>query len=180
VFLQIVIAAGNFVNWIHTDSFIPANLNVKEGRMLPLQKILWPTDFSDASYKSLEIVKELAARFSAAVWAIHVVQPVSVFSAELTVTLPAYEKDLLEYSRAALDKAITARVCSEMQIHPVIRVGSPAHEIVRFAEEEKMEIIVIATHGESAFHHFIFGSVAEKVIRLALCPVLVIRVTQNK
>jgi nucleotide-binding universal stress UspA family protein len=148
--------------------------------MLPLQKILWPTDFSDASYKSLETVKELAVRFSAAVWAIHVVQPVSVFSAELSVTLPAYEQDLMEYSRMALDKTIAERVCSEMQITPVIRVGSPAAEIVRFADEEKMGIIVIATHGEAAFHHFIFGSVAEKVIRLASCPVLVIRVPHHK
>jgi nucleotide-binding universal stress UspA family protein len=148
--------------------------------MLPLQKILWPTDFSDASYKSLEIVKELAVKFSAAVWAIHVVQFVSVYSAELTLTLPAYEQDLMEYSRTALDKAIVARGCSELQITPVFRTGNPAYEIVRFADEEKMEIIVIATHGESAFHHFIFGSVAEKVIRLASCPVLVIRVPQQK
>ena len=67
-----------------------------------------------------------------------------------------------------------------LTIHPVLKLGSPAAEIVRFADEEKMEMIVIATHGESAFHHFIFGSVAEKVIRLASCPVLVIRVPHHK
>ena len=148
--------------------------------MLPLKKILWPTDFSEASYKTFEIVKELAAKDSSEVWAIHVVQPVSVFSAELTVSIPAYEQELIENTRAALEKVSAERGGSGLTIHPVLKVGGPAGEIVRFAEEEKMDIIVIATHGESAFHHFIFGSVAEKVIRLATCPVLVVRVPHHK
>ena len=69
--------------------------------MLPLKKILWPTDFSEASYKALETVKELAARLSSEVWAIHVVEPVTAFSAELTVSLPAYEQELIESTRTA-------------------------------------------------------------------------------
>ena len=148
--------------------------------MLPLKKILWPTDFSEASYKTLEIVRELAAKDSSEVWAIHVVQPVSVYSAELIVSLPAYEQELIETTRAALEKVAAERRVNGLTIHPVLKVGSPAAEIVRFADEEKIEIIAIATHGESAFHHFIFGSVAEKVIRLASCPVLVIRVPHHK
>jgi len=186
VFLQIVIIAENLVDrgvnkkQLHVPASY-ATIREKEGvRMLPLKKILWPTDFSEASYRTFEIVRELAAKDSSAVWAIHVVQPVSVFSAELNVTLPAYEQDLMEYSRTALDKAVAARSGSELKITPVFRTGNPADEIVRFADEEKMEIIVIATHGESAFHHFIFGSVADKVIRLASCPVLVIRVPHQK
>ena len=147
--------------------------------MLPLKRILWPTDFSEASYKTLEIVKELAAKNSSEVWSIHVVQPVSAFSAELTVNLPTYEQELIDTTRAALEKVSAERAGEGLTIHPVLKVGSPAAEIVRLADEEKMEMIVIATHGESAFHHFIFGSVAEKVIRLASCPVLVVRVPHH-
>ena len=77
--------------------------------MLPMKKILWPTDFSEASYKTLEIVKELAAKDSSEVWAIHVVQPLSTFSAELTVSLPAYEQELIETTRAALEKVAAER-----------------------------------------------------------------------
>jgi len=148
--------------------------------MLPLKKILWPTDFSEASFKTLEIVKELAARDSGEVWAMHVVKPVAAFNAELTVSLPAYEQELIENTRASLEKVLSDRAGNGTTIHPVLKVGSPATEIVRFADEEKMGMIVIATHGESAFHHFIFGSVAEKVIRLASCPVLVLRVPHHK
>jgi nucleotide-binding universal stress UspA family protein len=148
--------------------------------MLLLKKILWPTDFSEASYKTLEIVKELAARDSGEIWALHVVQPVSTFNAELTVSLPAFEQELVETTRASLEKVLSERGGSGLTIHPALKVGSPAAEIVQFADEEKMDMIVIATHGESAFHHFIFGSVAEKVIRLASCPVLVLRVPHHR
>jgi nucleotide-binding universal stress UspA family protein len=148
--------------------------------MLPIKKIMWPTDFSEASYKTLEIVKELAAKDSSEVWGIHVVQPVSAFSAGLPVSLPSYEQERIETTRAALEKVAAERGRNGLTINPVLKVGSPAAEIVRFADEDKMDMIVIATHGESAFHHFIFGSVAEKVIRLASCPVLVIRVPHHK
>jgi nucleotide-binding universal stress UspA family protein len=146
--------------------------------MLPLKRILWPTDFSAASYKSLEAAKELAARFSSELWAMHVLQPFSAFRAELTVSLPAYEHELLAGCRASLEKVLQERAGNEFQIHKILKIGRPAEEIVRFAAEEKMDLVVIATHGESVFHHFIFGSVAEKVIRIAPCPVLVLRVSQ--
>ena len=146
--------------------------------MLPLKRILWPTDFSAASYKSLEAAKELAAKFTSELWAMHVVQPFSAFSAELSVSLPAYEHELLACCRASLEKVLQERAGKEFQIHKILKIGRPAEEIVRFAAEEKMDLVVIATHGESVFHHFIFGSVAEKVIRIAPCPVLVLRVSQ--
>jgi nucleotide-binding universal stress UspA family protein len=148
--------------------------------MLPFKKILWPTDFSEASFKALEAVKEIASKFSGAIWALHVVQPFPAFSAELTVSLPAFEQELIAASRSSLDKALQERGGAELAIHPVIKLGKPAEEIVRFATEEHIDLIIIATHGESAFNHFIFGSVAEKVIRLATCPVLVIRVAAAK
>ncbi len=148
--------------------------------MLPLKKILWPTDFSEASYKALETVKELAARLSSEVWAIHVVEPVTAFSAELTISLPAFEQELIESTRTALQKIAAEHGGGELQIHPILKMGSPAAEIVKCADENNMGLIIIATHGESAFHHFIFGSVAEKVIRLATCPVLVLRAPHHK
>jgi universal stress protein A len=148
--------------------------------MLPIKKIMWPTDFSEASYEALKTVKEIASKFSGEVWALHVVQPFTACSAELTISLPAYEHELIASSRAALDKAVKEHGGAGLPIHPVLKVGSPAMEIVRFADEEKIELIVIATHGKSAFHHFVFGSVAEKVIRLTSCPLLVIRVPHHK
>jgi len=150
--------------------------------MLPIKKILWPTDFSDASYKALGAAKELASRFSAELWVLHVVQLNAAAGAGvlLSLDLPKYEKELMMSAKKSIDQVIKQRVGEKYQVQERVIIGAPAEGIAQIAAEEKIDIIVIATHGESAFHHFVFGSVAEKVIRLASCPVLVIRAQQKE
>jgi len=67
----------------------------------------------------------------------HVVQPFSAFSAELTVNLPAYEHELLACCSASLEKVLQERAGKEFQIHKILKIGRPAEEIVRFAAEER-------------------------------------------
>jgi nucleotide-binding universal stress UspA family protein len=147
----------------------------EERKMLPLRKILWPTDFSEASYESLEIVKELASRFSAELWAAYVVNPVPAMAAYEAPPVAAFGEEVLNSADELLDQAVRQRVGDGFEVHTRVTTGAPAQEIVRIANEENIDLIVIATHGESGFHHLVFGSVTEKVIRLASCPVLVIR-----
>jgi nucleotide-binding universal stress UspA family protein len=62
-----------------------------------------------------------------------------------------------------------------LRVHPIVAYGSPADEIVRIANEENIDLIVIATHGRTGWRHLVSGSVTEKVVRIASHPVLTIR-----
>ena len=142
--------------------------------MLPLQKVLWPTDFSEASFKALEPAKELAQQFSAELWVMHVILPISA-SLLPHEDFKGYEQKQTRYVHSELTRIIRDRIGTDLEVQRVVTSGNPAEEIVQVAEKEHINVIVIATHGESAFHNFVFGSVAERVIRLSSRPVLVIR-----
>jgi len=66
-------------------------------------------------------------------------------------------------------------VSRELHVRQIVVLGEAADEIVRMSEEQRVDLIVIATHGQTGWRHMVFGSVAEKVVRLAPCPVLTIR-----
>ncbi len=148
--------------------------------MLPLKRILWPTDFSDASYQALPVAQEFASRFSAELWVAYVVKPMAVAPNYELPPVPTYEEERLKSATEALERVVEERIGKELSIHTRVVKGAPALEIVRIVEVETIDMIVIATHGESGFQHLVFGSVTEKVIRLASCPVLVIRAKQKK
>ena len=148
--------------------------------MLPLKKILWPTDFSDASLEALEPAIELARQFAAEFWIIHVVEPFPAVVAHLETDISDYEQKQLNFAKKALKKIIEKRIDKDIQVNQIVSIGAPHEEIVKVSEKELINIIVIATHGETAFHKFVFGSVAEKVIRLSSRPVLVIRTPKMK
>ena len=146
--------------------------------MFSIKRILWPTDFSKASLLSLKTVKDLAKQYRAKVWAVHAVPPVSALSAELIVTMPQYEGEIIKSATDRLNKIVKQKMGEAFTVYPVIKVGAAAEVISQISKDEKIDIIVIATHGESGFRHFIFGSVAEKVIRIAPCAVLVLKPAQ--
>jgi nucleotide-binding universal stress UspA family protein len=145
--------------------------------MLPFKRILWPSDFSEASYVALDRAAELAAHFSAELFLLHVVHPIAV------VPSPAPGKfDVPSYQRAAeihalknLEGLISKEIPRGIKVNAKVLVGTAANDIVNTAVDESVDLIVIATHGETGWRRFVFGSVAEKVVRLAECPVLTIQ-----
>ena len=146
--------------------------------MLPLKKIVWPTDFSDPSYAGLKIATELAIQFSAQMLLVHVVAPLPTMHGGVAPTgfhIPSVLKEMQESAEKSLGEIRREGIPAEIQARTVVIHGRPAHEIVKLAEQEKADIIVIATHGESGWQRFVFGSVAEKVVRHANCPVLTVR-----
>jgi nucleotide-binding universal stress UspA family protein len=148
--------------------------------MLPLKRILWPTDFSDASYEAVGIVKELASRFWAELWVVYVFKPISSLGVYEPAVLPIRDEELMNSADESLDEVVEQKIGKDFQVHRRVVKGAPAEQIVRVASEEGVDMIVIATHGESGFHHLVFGSVTEKVIKLAPCPVLVIHAHQRR
>jgi nucleotide-binding universal stress UspA family protein len=146
--------------------------------MLPLKKIVCPTDFSEPADEGLKIARELATQFSAEMLLVHVVTPLPAMHGGAAPTgfhIPAVLKELEASAKNSLEDIRREKLPAEMQVRIFVIHGKPAHEIVSLASQEKVDIIVIATQGESGWQRFAFGSVAERVVRHADCPVLTIR-----
>jgi universal stress protein A len=148
--------------------------------MLPFEKILCPTDFSEPSYGALKAANELALHFSSELLVIHVVAPVPLVPAAPTVpvtfNIPEYQQELEISSRKTLEDLVKKRVPEKIRVRTQVMLGEAADQIEKIADEEKVDLIVMATHGQTGWRRFVFGSVTEKVVRLASQPVLTIRV----
>jgi nucleotide-binding universal stress UspA family protein len=144
-------------------------------------KILAATDFSDDSSYALAYAEELARRFSAEILVMHVDQPLApVMVSELSPGLDvgamsriAEEQRLLALRELDLT---TARLRDGgLKSRGLLKVGAPFLEIINAAHGEGADLIVLGTHGRSGLAHVLMGSVAERVVRKAHCPVLTIR-----
>jgi nucleotide-binding universal stress UspA family protein len=145
--------------------------------MLPFRKILCPTDFSEPAETALAAAVELATHFKATVHLVHVVPvlPATQENPNYTFQVPEYEAALHAEALHKLDAMVTRLSAAGVPAERTVGNGEAGREIVRAAAESGADVIVIATHGETGWRHAIFGSVAERVVRLAPCPVLTIR-----
>ncbi len=156
--------------------------------MFPAKKILCPTDFSEPARLALEGGIELAEKFSAELVLVHVIMPPVVPGGAVAVSgiaaegfrTPLILKDLEQNAREGMRKLVEERIPVHLACRSHLRFGRPADEIVRLAEEERVDLIVMATHGQTGWERIFFGSVAEKVVRLADCPVLTVRRPRQK
>jgi nucleotide-binding universal stress UspA family protein len=148
--------------------------------MITLKKILVPTDFSECSEAAVRYGRALAAAFGASLHLLHVVQDpyTQPWAAE---AFPAPLGDLLEQwqtqARARLAELVPEPERAATMV--AVQVGSPFFEVVRYAEEQGIDLIVIGTHGRGPLGHVLLGSVAERVVRKAPCPVLTVRHPQH-
>lgn len=151
--------------------------------MLPLKRIVCPTDFSEPSYVALRASVELALFFSAELDWIHVVSPLPMIATPVeaagvgagAATTPDLAARMLREAQEKLAEEAHDRIPREVDLHLKIRRGEPAQEILAAAEDLEADAIVIATHGRSGWRRLLFGSVAEKVFRGAVCPVITVR-----
>ena len=151
--------------------------------MLPVKKILCPTDFSEPSYAALKVADEMAVHFTAELLLVHVVTPIPVIPVHddpSGFNLPMYEKEMEASAGKSLRQVAEERISKAIRCRTIVIQGDPAGRIVRIAEEETVDIIIIATHGLTGWRKFMFGSVTEKVIRMAGCPVLSIRIAAEE
>ncbi len=145
--------------------------------MLPIRKILCPTDFSEPSYEAIKTAGELAFHFDAELCLLHVVPPVPMIpmgEGAPAFDISLYEQELESTSKRTLQEIINHLEWKDLMGRLIVLRGNAAEEIIRTAQEEKVDLIVIATRGRTGLDRFIFGSVAEKVVRLATCPVLIV------
>lgn len=142
--------------------------------MFSMAKILLPVDFSDRAFGAARYAEAIAEQYGSEVTMLHVVPP------------PHYEFTAMEAGSAALAelylnrKAMAEKECQDflkseipgLKAKRVLIEGDPAHEIVKLAHDEGMNLIVLPTHGYGPFRRFILGSVTAKVLHDADCPVM--------
>ena len=141
---------------------------------MTLKRILLPTDFSDTANRCMDYASELARQFGASVHLLHVVpDPKSeVWAGEAAgISMP----DLRQTWIAAAERRLGELSLNGVETERTARVGHAFVEIIRYAQENEIDLIVMGTHGRGAVNHMLLGSVAEKVVRKAPCPVLTVR-----
>jgi nucleotide-binding universal stress UspA family protein len=144
---------------------------------IEIKRILLPTDFSDYSAAAVKYACEFATKFDAELHVLHALELhlSSTPGFEMGLALPTY----IHESRTAAEKAMAGvtdpQWAAGRKIVKALIEGSPKVEIVRYARQQNIDLIVLATHGRTGLAHVIIGSVAESVVRTAPCPVLTVR-----
>ncbi len=155
--------------------------------MIELKHILLPTDFSEYSQVAQNYAIELAEKFGAEIHLLHVVQDLVAMVPEPGLAFPApgeYMRELQESARKGLQELLSAEsIAGKTHIAGIVREvrqGPPFLEIIRYAKDANIDLIVLGTHGRSALAHILMGSVAEKVVRKSPCPVLTVRPDEHQ
>jgi nucleotide-binding universal stress UspA family protein len=143
---------------------------------MTFRRILVPTDFSEPSEAALELALELARRFDAELDLFHAQDlPAYIFPDAVVPVSPTVVSELERASHAELDR-LAARVrAAGVRVSTSSSVGSHDGEILRHAENTGCDLIVMGTHGRTGIKHALLGSVAERVVRRAPCPVMTVR-----
>lgn len=147
--------------------------------MINLSRILVPTDFSENAQSALQYAAAFAEKFSSEIHLLHVYQDVTAS----LVPEPGFAfgapdnflKELRDDATSRLATLAKSDVLKGRKVVTLVRQGAPFVEIVRYAREELIDLIVVSTHGRTGLSHVFLGSVAEQVVRKAGCPVLTVR-----
>jgi nucleotide-binding universal stress UspA family protein len=147
--------------------------------MAPVTKILVPTDFSETADAALDYAKVLAGQLGASLHLLHVFSDpyaVGAFAPDVYAPLPpSLQERAIEDARECLRLRLSADEEQRLGATWAIVSGLAAKQIVEFADENAIDLIVMGTHGRRGFAHLLLGSVAEHVVRTAACPVLTVR-----
>jgi universal stress protein A len=144
-------------------------------RTLDVRNVLVPVDFSDNAEAAVERAADLAQKFGAKVHLLHVVEPASFVNDLRNVPFTLSDKQLEATATTELEALATRFIDPEVQASWAVKRGKGYQEIVKAAKQLKADMIVISTHGYTGLKHTIMGGTAERVVRHAPCPVLVLR-----
>jgi nucleotide-binding universal stress UspA family protein len=146
--------------------------------MIALKNILVPTDFGPPSQVALVYGRHFARQFGATLHVLHSVESV-MLPGGAEVPMPAVqqvEKGLMEVGQRQMATALTEDDRKTLPVVEVVRQApAAASDILEYARANHIDLIVMGTHGRGAIEHLLMGSVAERVVRRAPCPVLTVR-----
>jgi nucleotide-binding universal stress UspA family protein len=151
--------------------------------MVVLKKVLVTTDLSDHSLAAMEFASTLGLFYGARLYLLHVedIAPPEMYSAHVhdfygreyrDRAAGESQQELVDFTETKVRPMLGS---SAVRLDPVLRLGEPVAEVLKFVEEEGIDLIVIATHGRTGFRHVLMGSVAEKLVRMSPVPVLTVK-----
>jgi nucleotide-binding universal stress UspA family protein len=145
--------------------------------MMPIRRILFPTDFSESADHAWMFALQFAQDFGAEVHVLHVVAPPPRLTEAYSMNFdPAkFAAVVTAEAETSLDRLVEGAKDRHLTFHREVRIGVDFHEIIDYARKYEIDLIVMATHGRTGLAHALVGSVAEKVVRKASCPVLTVK-----
>lgn len=150
--------------------------------MIKLKTVLVPTDFSESARHALRYGVSFAKEFGAELALLHVVENLTVGYASDLFPVPMAEvfQEISGYAKAELAKLGEEARQRGVSVQEHVVQGKPSAEIMRFAAEHQVDMIVLGTHGKGMLDQALFGSTTERVVRRAPCPVLTVRMAEHE
>ena len=147
-----------------------------ENSMINIKNILCPIDYSVYSEKALGYAIEFAEKYQAKLYLMHVldIRVYDINDPEL-FNVNVVDKETINKMKNRLLKCVNQDTHGKISLEAIVVEGVPFVEIIKASKEYKIDLIVLGTHGRTGLSHAIMGSVAEKVVRKAPCPVLTVR-----
>jgi len=139
-----------------------------------MQHLLVPVDFSEPADTALTYAMALAGKLGARLTLVHVIHLAPLGVAEGGTVLP-YLEAIEAQAQEGMEEYRAKVQAAELNVDVVITHGVPFQSIIEVAKERQVDLIVMGTHGRTGVSHVLLGSVAERVVRLAPCPVLIAR-----
>lgn len=147
--------------------------------MIKLGRILFPYDFSELSLHGFSHARSFAEAYHAELHVLHVVDEASQYWMAMgpnSVPMGPPPGELIAASKQEMEKFLREHLAdAPFPVVSEVQMGRPFMEIIRYAREKEIDMIILGTHGHSGLKHVLLGSVAERVVRKAPCPVLTIR-----
>ncbi|MEW6067579.1 MAG: universal stress protein [Nitrospirota bacterium] len=149
---------------------------------MEIKRILFPTDFSEGASQALQYAVDIAKRYGAKLYLLHVLYDVAKASGWYVPhsSLSEMYKDIEKGAKKELESFGIEELGKFKDIERSVIKGTPHEEIVKFAKKNEVDLIVIATHGRKGLDRVIFGSTASQVVRFAPCPVLTVRIPPHQ
>jgi nucleotide-binding universal stress UspA family protein len=150
--------------------------------VIKLKKVLVPTDFSDCAHQALRYGMSFAKEYGAELVLLHVIENLTVGYASDLFPVPMAEvfQEISGYAKTELAKLGEEALSRGLKVEAQVVQGKPSAEIIRFASEREIDVIVLGTHGKGMLDQALFGSTTERVVRRAPCPVLTVRMPEHE
>jgi nucleotide-binding universal stress UspA family protein len=146
--------------------------------MRAFKSILFATDFSESSDHAFEYAYTVAKCFDAKLLVLHIINELVDLRGFYVphISIDKLEEEMAESAHKMMEKFIETHAQGYDHLESIVAPGIPYDEILKKAEEESVDMIVMGTHGRTGLDHVLFGSTAEKVVRKSEIPVMTIRV----
>jgi nucleotide-binding universal stress UspA family protein len=149
---------------------------------MKIERILFPTDFSEGSSHALPYAVDFARHYNAKLYLLHIIYDMFKATQSHIPHISADElyKELNKWAMEEIETCCIEEIRGLPNVEKVVLKGIPYEEIIKFATKEKIDIIVMGTYGRAGLERFIFGSTAERVVRRAPCPVMTVRIPEHR